>query len=220
MPAVFISYRREDSSGYAGRLFDIFCTHFGRKNTFMDLDAIHGGDNFAAVIEEKICVTDALVAVIGSHWLTVADDKGNRRLNNPADFVRLEIGKALRRGIRVIPILVGGATIPHPADLPEDLQPLCQRQAVEIRDAHFHQDVEQLIDVLHNAPRSAGFWREKFGSRRIAWLLLPGLIAVVVVLAVLFFRRSTAIPTTPTLSTNVQTNDPTKSKAPVDISGN
>ena len=101
MPGVFISYRREDSAAYAGRLFDILSTEFGPENTFMDVDDIKGGDNFVAVIDRNLDVSDALLAVIGPHWLSVTEQSGGRRLANPADFVRVEIAKALERGIRL-----------------------------------------------------------------------------------------------------------------------
>ena len=93
MSGVFISYRREDSSGYAGRLFDILSTHFGRENTYMDLDTIMGGDNFETVIEEKISQCDVLLAVIGERWLTITGVNGSRRLDMADDFVRLEIAR-------------------------------------------------------------------------------------------------------------------------------
>lgn len=180
MPGVFISYRREDSSGYAGRLFDILSGHFGRQNTFMDLDTIQGGDDFTAVIEEKISVSDVLVAVIGVHWLTIADEKGIRRLDNSRDFVRLEIGKALERGIRVIPVLVGGAVMPHAEDLPDDLRPLCERQAAEVRDAHFHPDAEQLIDILHKALHGVRFRPPKLNAKLLVAALVLGIFAAIV----------------------------------------
>ncbi len=188
MPGVFISYRREDSSGYAGRLFDILSTHFGRQNTFMDLDTIQGGDDFTAVIEEKLSVSDVLVAVIGPHWLTVAEENGTRRLDNPHDFVRLEIGKALERGIRVIPVLVGGAGMPREEDLPGDLQPLCERQAVEVGDAHFHSDAEQLIDVLHKALHGVGFRPGNLGGKRLVAVVLSGIAVVIAALGIMLFR--------------------------------
>src|ERR1019366_2055903 len=162
MSGVFISYRREDSSGYAGRLFDILSARFGRENTYMDVDTIVGGDNFVAVIEEKISLCDVLLAVIGERWLTCTAENGTRRLNMAGDFVRLEITKALERGVRVIPVLVGGATVPHQDDLPDDLRPLAARQAMDLRDAHFRADAELLIDALNktipgvtNRPRKA-----------------------------------------------------------------
>lgn len=177
MPGVFLSYRREDSAGYAGRLFDIVSAHFGRESTFMDLDTIEGGDDFTSVIDQKIDVSDVLIAVIGNHWLTVKGEDGNRRLDNPQDFVRIEIARALERGIRVIPVLVGGAAVPAPADLPEALRPLCERQALEIRDAHFHPDAQVLIEILQRALRSSGPSRKRF-----RWMVSAVLGAAAVVL--------------------------------------
>jgi hypothetical protein len=148
MPGVFISYRRDDSAAYAGRLFDILSAEFGPQNTFMDVDDIKGGDKFSNIIDRSLDASDALLAVIGPRWVNVAEPSGGRRLNNPSDFVRVEIGKALQRGIRVIPVLVGGASLPHPGDLPDNLQALCDRQAVELRDTRFHEDAKDLVDVL------------------------------------------------------------------------
>ncbi len=190
MPGVFISYRREDSGGYTGRLFDILSASFGRKNTYMDLDTIAGGDNFSAVIEDKIGASDVLLAVIGSRWLTVTEESGKRRLDNPHDFVRLEIGKALQRGIRVIPVLVAGATLPQAEQLPEDLRPLCDRQAVEIRDAHFHSDAQQLIEVLHKAVHGLDFRLETGRLRQFAPAFLSGVGVMIVVLGILLFQRT------------------------------
>jgi hypothetical protein len=172
MPGVFISYRREDTSGYAGRLFDILSAEFGQKNTYMDIDTIKGGDDFASVISQKIGVSDVLVAVIGDRWLTVKEESGARRLDNPRDFVRIEIAEALHRGIRVIPVLVAGAVIPPARDLPEDLRALCERQAVEIRDAHFRQDAQQLTNILHSTLRGVGFRPEKLDAKRLTLTLL------------------------------------------------
>ena len=176
MPGVFISYRREDSGGYTGRLFDILSAEIGRENTYMDLDTIEGGDDFASVINQKIGVADVLVAVIGDRWLTVQGADGKRRLDNPRDFVRLEIAEALQRGIRVIPVLVAGAAVPRAADLPVDLRPLCQRQAVEIRDSHFHQDARQLTDILHNTLHRTGFPPGRWSVKGLVPALLLGTV--------------------------------------------
>ncbi|MGA8028334.1 MAG: toll/interleukin-1 receptor domain-containing protein [Bryobacteraceae bacterium] len=188
MPGVFISYRREDSGGYTGRLFDILSAHFGGKNIYMDLDTIQGGDNFVSVIEEKLGVSDVLIAVIGTRWLTVTESNGARRLDNPHDFVRLEIAKALERGIRVIPVLVDGAAMPRAEDLPQDLQPLSERQALDIRDSHFHADAQQLLQVLHKAIHGVGF-RPEMGRKRLIFALLAVGIAAIV-LTLLLFRHS------------------------------
>ncbi|HTI50844.1 MAG TPA: toll/interleukin-1 receptor domain-containing protein, partial [Planctomycetaceae bacterium] len=176
MPGVFISYRREDSSAWAGRLFDIMSARFGRENIFMDLDGIEGGDDFVTVIEKKLQISDVLLAVIGNDWVTAKEASGTRRLDNPRDFVRLEIGKALERNIRVVPVLVGGAAMPRAEDLPQDLRDLSERQAVEIRDSHFHQDAEQLLTVLHKSLRGPLITR-----RRLVAVLAA--VAVVVLLA-------------------------------------
>jgi hypothetical protein len=175
MPGVFISYRREDSAGTAGRLFDILSGQFGRENTYMDFDTIKGGDNFTTVIEEKVSASDALVAVIGNRWLTITEEDGTRRLDNTRDFVRIEIAKALKREIRVIPVLVGRATMPRADDLPDDLRALCECQAVEVRDSHFHLDVQQLIDVLHRDLHDMDFGHRTVKIRRLVLALLSGI---------------------------------------------
>jgi hypothetical protein len=178
MPGVFISYRREDSAAYAGRLFDILSAEFGAQNTFMDVDDIKGGDDFTTVIERKLGASDALVAVIGQHWLSVAESNGGRRLDNPNDFVRIEIARALERGIRVIPVLVAGAALPHPSDLPDNLKGLCNRQAVEVRDTRFHEDAKDLVDVLHQTLHGTGLAPTEAKLKRF----IPALLIAVVVL--------------------------------------
>jgi hypothetical protein len=178
MSGVFISYRRDDSGGYAGRLFDILSTHFGRDHTYMDLDTIKGGDNFAAVIDEKIRQCDALLAVIGEQWLTLTGADGVRRLDAPADFVRMEIAKALERKVRVIPVLVSGATMPRAEDLPADLRPLALHQAMDLRDAHFHADADLLINLLDKTvPGLDPTWKVK--SRRFSVPIAAAVAALV-----------------------------------------
>jgi formylglycine-generating enzyme required for sulfatase activity len=113
----------------------------------MDIDTIEPGLDFVEVIEQAVDSCDALIALIGRQWLTIADDAG-RRLDNPEDFVRLEIAAALARNIRVIPALVDAARMPRSTDLPDVLKPLARRHAIEIGDRRFHDDVDQLIEVL------------------------------------------------------------------------
>src|SRR6185369_8101255 len=126
---IFVSYRREDAAGHAGRLFDRLVSHFGRDRIFMDVDAIEPGQDFVTVIENAVGSCEILIAVIGKDWLSSTGRTG--RLNNPNDFVRLEIGTALSRDVRVIPVLVERASMPKPEDLPEDLVKLTRRNAVE-----------------------------------------------------------------------------------------
>lgn len=142
---IFVSYRRDDSSGHAGRLADRLVDHFGRNRIFVDIDTIEPGEDFVAVIENAVASCEILIAVIGQNWLSPS---GSGRLDNPHDFVRLEIATALRRDIRVIPVLVQRASMPKPKDLPEDLARLTRRNAVELSDSRWQSDVDQLISVM------------------------------------------------------------------------
>ena len=142
---IFVSYRRDDSSGHAGRLADGLVEHFGRNRIFVDIDTIEPGEDFVTVIENAVASCEILLAVIGQNWLSAS---GTGRLDNPNDFVRLEIATALRREIRVIPVLVQRASMPKPQDLPEDLIKLTRRNAVELSDLRWQSDVDQLITVM------------------------------------------------------------------------
>ena len=147
MPGIFISYRREDSAGYTGRIYDRLSARFGKDQIFMDIDTELVVD-FVDVINEKVGFCDVLVSVIGRNWLTVTNSEGQRRLDNPEDFVRLENEAALERNVPVIPALVGGATIPRKSDLPEALANLTRRHAIEISHTRFDQDMDRLIRGL------------------------------------------------------------------------
>jgi hypothetical protein len=116
---------------------------------FMDIDTIEPGADFVEVINDKVGSCDALIAVIGRKW--VVDEEGRRRLDNPEDFIGLEISAALARKIRIIPVLVGGSTMPQSKDLPSNFAALARRQALEISDTRFHQDVDRLIGALEKA---------------------------------------------------------------------
>ncbi len=142
---IFISYRREDSAGHAGRLYDRLSAHFGEEKIFMDV-GIEPGVDFVDQLEEAVASCDVLLVLIGPEWLT-ADD-GRRRLEEEGDFVHLEVSAALERDIRVIPLLVHGATMPAAHDLPPDLARLARRNALELSDARWRYDVGRLIEVL------------------------------------------------------------------------
>jgi TIR domain len=116
---VFVSYRRQDARGSAGRIYDQLADRFGDAQVFMDVDTIAPGVDFTKVITEAVSTCEVLLAVIGSRWLTATDEGGRRRLDDPGDLVRLEIAAALDRDIRVIPILVEDATMPRRHELPE-----------------------------------------------------------------------------------------------------
>ena len=154
---IFISYRRADTIGHAGRLHDELRAHFRRDRVFMDLSGIDAGDDFVKRIDAAIRSCDALVAVIGDEWVSCVEG-GTRRLDRPDDLVRTEVAGALQRGIPVVPVLVEGARMPAADDLPAPLKPLASRHAHEISDARWSYDVERLVKAL-----------EKIGGRTSRW---------------------------------------------------
>ena len=148
---IFVSYRRGDSRGDAGRLTDKLKSHFGEKQIFRDVEAIEAGVDFVQALNQAVSRCAVLLAVIGPSWVKIADERGQRRLDDPNDFVRLEIAAALQRDIRVIPVLVGGAAMPKGEDLPPGLESLARRQAHELSDQRWDFDVGQLIETLEKA---------------------------------------------------------------------
>ena len=149
MAGIFISYRRSDSQGEAGRLFDDLVRPFGEDTVFMDVAAIEAGRDFRKAIEEGVTKSGVLLVVMGPEWITAKDEAGTRRLDNPADFVRIETAAALRRDIPVIPVLVRNARMPSAEQLPEDLKELAYRNAIELTHARWRSDILLLIDSLH-----------------------------------------------------------------------
>lgn len=148
---IFISYRRTDSAGYAGRIYDRLVAHFGVDTIFMDVDTIEGGTDFVDVLEDAVQSCDVLIALIGKQWLSLKDNTGERRLDNPEDFVRIEVAAALKRKIRVIPVLVDGAEMPQPMELPENLRALARRNALQVNHHSFNPDAYRLIEHLESA---------------------------------------------------------------------
>jgi TIR domain len=144
---VFISYRREDTSGYAGRLYDSLRARIG-GGVFMDIDAIEPGLDFVEAIEGAMQRCTVVLALIGDRWLAVRDAQGRTRLDNAGDFVRLELETALRADKRVIPVLVHDATMPSEEQLPESLRALARRHAIELSDARWSTDIDRLASVL------------------------------------------------------------------------
>ena len=127
---IFISYRRDDSAGTAGRLCDRLAQTFGKTNLFIDVDNIPAGVNFVKHLSKQLAICNVFICTVGPGWLNAKDDEGNRRLDQPDDYVRTEIAAALRRDIPVIPVLVDGARVPKVRDLPSDIAPLTERNAV------------------------------------------------------------------------------------------
>lgn len=145
---IFINYRRGDDPGHTGRLFDRLQDTFDPQQLFLDVDNIAPGLDFVRVLNERVAECDIVLAVIGKGWIDARDGNGNRRLDDPDDFVRIEITSALNQGKRVIPVLVGEAQMPRPEDLPEALQPLARRNAVRLTHERFRADTQGLIKAI------------------------------------------------------------------------
>jgi hypothetical protein len=145
---IFISYRREDTSGESGRLKDKLEQVFGKENIFYDVETLEAGLNFDESIAKAINESKVLLAMIGPHWLRVTDSNGVKRIQKEDDWVRKEISEALKRNLRVIPILVNGADMPDPEELPEDLKDLTLRHAQELTSSRWNYDVGELTKVL------------------------------------------------------------------------
>jgi hypothetical protein len=151
MSTVFISYRRGDSSGHTGRLFDSLEDRFGREAFFHDVESLEYGLDFPAELEKALTGSRAVLVMIGPNWLT-AQVNGVRRLDQESDFVRIEVAAALaRKDVRTIPVLVGGATMPSSEQLPEPLKALATRNGIEISDSRWDYDLGRLADALARA---------------------------------------------------------------------
>jgi hypothetical protein len=144
---VFLSYRRTDG-GYAGRLHDALVVALGATNVFQDVAAITPGADFTVAVDDALDRCDAVIGLIGPTWGAATSADGVARLWQDDDFVRFELARALTRGVPVIPVLVGGARLPAPSDLPADVQPLAHRQAVVLRDETWRRDVDDLLRTL------------------------------------------------------------------------
>lgn len=188
MRTIFLSYRRDDTEGQAGRLYDALAARFGESAVFMDVSDIAPGRDFRWVIDEHVNTCGVLLALIGKHWLDAHDVDGKRRLDHTGDFVRLETVSALQRGIPVIPVLVHGARMPKAEELPHELQPLAYRNGVELTHARWDSDVELLVQALepyvdatprlseHDMPGRAGrrAWVWRAATATVAALALGG----------------------------------------------
>ncbi len=190
MSGIFISYRRGDSRGSAGRLYDDLADRFGSDRVFRDLDAIEPGADYSERIEDLVQSCDVLLAVIGSQWLDIRNEQGQRRLDDPQDFVRREIVSAMQAGKVVIPVLVEDAPMPQPSAMPAAMAPLSQRNALPLSDARWRYDVEVLSKRLEavvaaaattsaTSPAKGPFRQEaagpanaQRGRQRASWLRL------------------------------------------------
>lgn len=148
MPTVFISYRRSDSQMVAGRLRESLLRRLGDASVFRDKNSIGAGEDWMRAIDEGLSAQVVVLALLGSTWASVRDEQGRRRLDDPADWNRVELERALERRARVIPLLVDGAAMPALADLPESLQPLARLNALKLRDDDWDADLERLVQAI------------------------------------------------------------------------
>jgi TIR domain len=145
---IFLSYRREDTQHIAGRLADRLMDQFGAQQVFMDVDSIEPGMDFAEAIELAVSRCKVLIVLIGTNWIDVVDEQGNRRIDDPNDYVALEVKAALQRGIRVIPVLADNARPPRRDELPSDLQLLARRNAIRVNHDSFRSDLTRLLSTV------------------------------------------------------------------------
>jgi len=179
-PRIFVSYRRHgEGAGYGGRLADKLVEHFGANQCFRDVEDIESGVDFVQTITDAVGTCEVLIAVIGPDWTTQTGEKGKPRLEDPQDFVRIEVAAALERNIRVIPVLVGGAPMPKAKELPEVLEGMSRRQAHELSDTRWVYDVGELLKAIE----SIGILPTKKKSHRWNWKVATGILVVVLGIA-------------------------------------
>lgn len=189
---IFISYRRADSAGYAGRIYDRLTAHFGEDAIFMDVDTIEAGVDFVKVLQNAVQSCDVLVTLIGRRWLNIKDETGERRLDNPEDFVRVEVAAALEREIRVIPVLVDGVTMPSSDELPDNLKPLVRRNALQINHHSFNADVQRLTSQLKLTLKAAKRERQTVPFWFSFSLGLIVVLTVAIFLGVIYLLQKTS----------------------------
>ena len=239
--AIFISYRRDDSEGESGRLFDDLVRAYGDASVFMDVAGIQPGLDFRKAIDDNVASCGVLLAVIGPTWSTVAGSDGARRLDNPNDYVRLEIGSALKRGIPVIPVLVHEAHMPPLEQLPDDLKDLRYRNSVELTHARWNSDVALLVNALKSyvgeapahpeetvhatvpvqlpAPQAAPAPASAGKSRMPLFLGLGAAVIVLAVISFMLMRRDGATGTQPAANgTSPATTTPASTAGAVPVS--
>lgn len=194
MAGVFISYRRDDSEGHTGRIWEGLVDSFDRGLIFLDVDSVWPGRDYVERVMNAIAEADVMLVVIGRQWLTIGDDRGSRRLDDPDDLVRREVAAALAaKDIVVIPVLVQGASIPPPEALPAELAALSRRGAQELSHTRWATDMQSLVGTLKplvgepaEADKTKRLRRRlALPNRALLWLALPALAAVIAAAAVL-----------------------------------
>jgi len=177
MPNIFISYRRDESLGYAGRIYERLADLYGADSVFRDVDDIGPGADFAHVIDRHIAACDVLLVLISKQWLTLADSSGLRRVDNPDDFVRIEITKALKRKVRIIPLLLNNASMPAERDLPDEMKGFVRHQAMELTEQRWEYDFRKLTESIAGASAPRRLRRNIVAAIVVLAAALAGAIA-------------------------------------------
>ena len=206
---VFMSYRRDDASGHAGRLYDSLISRHDVADVFMDVGNIEPGTDFTEAIAQAIETTDVMLVLIGPRWVTAAQD-GHRRLDDPDDHVVAEIAAALGRDIRVIPVLLENAVMPSADVLPERIRALANRNAIDLSTVSWSRDVDSLVAVLHSITHSgadvappASEARFMTTQKRVALVSIGVLILGGAVVALLYDSNDTASQVTTSAVTTI-----------------
>jgi hypothetical protein len=229
MRAIFISYRREDAEGQAGRLFDDLVKLFGEQSVFMDVAAIEPGRDFRKAIDEHVASCGVLLALMGKNWVDARDQAGRRRLDDPLDFVRLETAAALKRDIPVVPVLVHGASMPRADQLPADLADLAFRNAIELTHARWNSDLTVLgkalsryvtpsqPDTAHRGSIERGtqtFAPQSQIQRRLVMAIVIATILVLGAAGVYFLKPPTPVPASAPVQSSPRVEAPPRIDAP------
>ena len=148
MARIFISYRRADSEGYVGRLYDQLLKYYDESAIFLDVEAIKAGADFESVIMSELDSCEVFIPVIGPNWVDILDNNGNRRLLNQSDYVRREISRALQQKKQIFPVLIKHAIVPKENDLPDEIKGLSKLNAADLSHIHFREDVEKLVESI------------------------------------------------------------------------
>ena len=181
---VFISYRRDDTAAAAGRVYDRLSHILTKPNVFFDVSAMGGGEDFVARIESEIDKSDAVLIFIGDKWLAQANPNDKARLFEDGDHVRAEVRTALARPLLVLPVLVGGARMPKPEELPEDIRAITTRNALLLRHESFDDDTENIVAAVLGVPAKTRRWEDRGTLRaKIAYGIGGALAAALLVLA-------------------------------------
>jgi hypothetical protein len=212
MTTIFISYRRDDSAGYAGRLHEELTERLGPDRVFRDVDTLQPGQDFVDAIEQRLHECRVCLVLVGRLWLSARDESGRRRIDRDTDYVRLEIAAALARAdVLVVPVLIGGAVMPAASALPDSIQALGRRQAVTLRDDTWENDVDRLATAIRRqlgevVPAKAGArtWRR--------WAIGAAVLAVLLAGAWLF-RVGLDSGETSVVSTDLQSSSPAPTPA-------